>query len=175
MIKQRKRFTDSALLDAGHFLKLSKDERLFWIFLQLKCDTIGQFEMEGELLYAERMHGLNINPEELQRKVNSSEERLRDLGNGRWFLTQFIREQYGKLNPNSPPHKRYIKDLKESGLWNTFIRENPDLSPVNRVTIDYKHPIDTPEEEEEEAEKEEEKKVEKKEEAVLEPFENFKP
>lgn len=171
---------DSALLDAGHFLKLNPDERLFWMFLQLKCDTIGQFEMEGELLYAERMHGLNVNPEELQKKVNSGEERLRNLGNGRWFLTQFIREQYGKLNPNSPPHKRYIKDLKESGLWNTFIRENPDLSPANRVRLDYQSTIDTPEEEEEEKEEEKEAEKEKAQEkkmsnSDLKAFQNFAP
>lgn len=181
MIKQRKRFLDSALLSAGFFLKLNTDERLFWIILQLKCDTIGQFEMEGELLFAERMHGLKIEPEELQNKVNGKVERLRNLGSGRWFLTQFIREQYGKLNPNSPPHKRYLDDLFESGLWKTFSDENSDLTPSNRVLIDYGYPIATPEEEEEEKEEEkEEAQEEKKEEAPLnnsdlETFVNFKP
>jgi len=170
MIKQRKRFVDSALLNAGFFLKLTTDERLFWLMLQLKCDTIGQFEMEGELLFAERMHGLDVDPKALQKKVNQKDERLRNLGNGNWFLTQFIREQYGRLNPNSPPHKRYIKDLKETGLWNAFINENPDLKPADRVSKDYPYPNATPEEEEEEKEEEteEDQEEEKDEESPLE-------
>lgn len=176
MIKQRKRFLDSALLSAGFYLKLNPNERLFWIILQLKCDTIGQFEMEGELLFAERMHGLNINLEELLKKVNSVEERLRDLGKGRFFLTQFIREQYGKLKPKCPPHRRYINDLFESGLWSKFIKENPDLKPSNTLLLEYGYPIDTPEEEEEEKEADEEKAQEG---ALvsndLEPFTNFSP
>lgn len=176
MIKQRKRFLDSALLSAGFYLKLNPDERLFWIMLQLKCDTIGQFEMEGEILFAERMHELKIEPEELQNKVNDKIERLRNLDSGLWFMPQFIREQYGKLNPKSPPHKRYLDDLFESGLWRTFSHENPDLIPSNRVLIDYGYPIDTPEEEEEEKEAEEEKAQER---AIvsndLEPFTNFSP
>ena len=174
MIKQRKRFLDSALLNAGFYLKLNPDERLFWIILQLKCDAIGQFDMEGEVLFAERMHGLDIDPEELQKKVNNNVERLRDLGSGRWFLTQFIREQYGKLNPSSPPRKRYLDDLFDSGLWESFKEANPDLCPSNDVLIAYGYPIDTLEEEEEE--EEEEKEQEKK--AIssnLKSFTNFQP
>lgn len=160
MIKQRKRFIDSALLNAGWYLKLNPDERLFWIILQLKCDTIGQFDMEGEIIFAERMHGLKINLEEFIKKVNTGEERLRHLGNERYFLTQFIREQYGNLNPKSRPHKRYIDDLFESGLWDTFIKENPDLKPSDTLLIDYGYPIDTPEEEEEEKDKDQDKEKE---------------
>lgn len=161
IIKERKRFLDSAILNTAFFLKLNLDERLFWIILQLKCDTIGQFEMEGEILFAERMHGLKIDPQKFLNKVNCDVERLRNLGSGRWFLTQFIRVQYGRLTPTCKPHTRYIKDLKESGLWNTFIEENPDLKPVDRVTIDYCNPIDTPEEEEEEKEADKEQEEEK--------------
>ena len=182
MIKQRKRFLDSALLSSGFYLKLNPQERLFWVILQLKCDTIGQFEMEGELLFAERMHGLKINPEELKDKVNSNIERLRDIGSGRWFMPQFIREQYGKLNPKSPPHKRYIDDLFESGLWKMFADENPDLIPSNKVLIDYEYPIDTPEEEEKDKDTDKDKESDKEKaqeddevSSELVPFTNFAP
>lgn len=181
MLKQRKRFLDSALLNVAHFLKLSPDERLFWVILQLTCDAIGQFEIEGELLYAERMHGLKINPDELLKKVNSGEERLRDLGKGRYFLTQFIREQYGKLKPSSPPHKRYLSDLFESGLWEMFKSDNPDLCPPNSVLIGYGYPIDTLEEEEEEEKEDTEQESEKAQDSKfsitsdLEVFKEFSP
>lgn len=181
MIKQRKRFVDSALLNAGFYLKLNPAERLFWMILQLKCDAIGQFEMEGELLYAERMHGLDIDPEELIQKVNSGEERLRGLGKGRYFLTQFIREQYGKLNPSSPPRKRYLDDLFEAGLWETFKKDNPDLCPSDDVLIGYGYPIDTLEEEEKEKEEEKEQESEKAQEkefkvnSDLKAFKEFAP
>lgn len=153
MIKQRKRFIDSALFDAGWFLSLDPDQRLFWIQIQARCDCIGQLDIDGERIYAERMHGLEINPDEFLKAVNGQQQRIRDLGNGRWWLTNFIREQYGQLNPESRPHKRYIKDLHESGLWETFISENPDLKPTNRVSIDYQYPKHTPEEKEKEKDK----------------------
>lgn len=161
MIKLRQRFLDLSLLDSGYFLNLNADERLFWIFIQLKCDKIGRFEMEGELLFANRMHGLNINLKDFLEKVNSNEERLRDLGKGLWFLTQFIGEQYGRLTPTSPPHKAYIKGLKVSGLWDTFIRENPDLAPFDRVEEAYQPPIATLKEEEEDIDEEKEKEKDK--------------
>ncbi|MBS1915694.1 MAG: hypothetical protein JST87_05415 [Bacteroidetes bacterium] len=134
-----KRFTDTEKwVKNKWFRKLSKDEKLFWLFILDACDSVGVWEEDVEFVC--ELLDLELSIEKLKEKFESQIKIFRD--GKKWWIKNFCFYQYGILkeeNLKNKPHQKYISELKKHRLW-----------------IDYTKTIHSLEEKEEDKEKEKE-------------------
>lgn len=137
-MQSKKRFTETNIWESEWFMNLDPRQKLFWYYLNDRCDNIGvwtpNFTLTGILL------NINGSTEEFAdsflEAVNRDVERIIILDTGAWFLTGFVKFQYCKANPlssNSPAHKSYIQLMKQRNLWEYFCREQPDVMPIEEL------------------------------------------
>jgi hypothetical protein len=134
-----KRFTDTDLWDKEWFMKLSCKQKCLVKLIRDKCDLSGVWSPNW-LIVATYLGEQATEAELLD--IDEGRQFIKISG-GKIFCIGFVSFQYGELSEKSPVHRKIINLL------------------VNHK-IDYKHPINTPEEEveEEEEETEEEKEEE---------------
>ena len=108
-----KRFVDTQLWQKEWFMELEPENKCAFMFLTSQCDSVGVWCPNFKL--AEMMIGQKINWSELPKKCNGN---IKILENGKWFLIDFCRFQYGELSENCKPHVSYIKLLNKHGLLN---------------------------------------------------------
>lgn len=107
-----KRFIDTELFDDPWFMDLSKDGKLFWLYLITKCNHAGIVELNEKLC-------------KFQTDIKSMPTVTKELGNrlvivseGLFFLPKFIKFQYPNFpNSNVKQQKSAIEIL---GKYNLF-------------------------------------------------------
>lgn len=106
-----KRLTDTEIWEQDWYVELPNKYKLTWNFIKDKCDDCGVWRPNKSIL--QRIIGEPINLNEFLCFVNVGEkERIMVLENGRWFLIEYFKFQYGeKFNPKSPVHRGAFKRL----------------------------------------------------------------
>ncbi len=110
-----KRFTETEIWQEDWFLSLSPNEMMFWFYIKDKCDHAGIIPPNSTLF--KKMTDFSISLPSFLEKVNSDKKRIEVLKGGNWFLTGFIKFQYGpELNPKSKMHESIIRRLEKHGI-----------------------------------------------------------
>ena len=140
-----KRFIETEIWDKEDFCSATDKQKLLTIFITCKCDAVGVFKMANMLIRT--YVGSPVTKEEILSIPCDIEE----LEEGVYWLSKFCSFQYGDLKESCKPHRKYIKMLKDKGLF-------------ERVSKGFQKGIETQQEKEEdkEQEKEEEQDREKR-------------
>lgn len=114
-----KRFIDSALWDEDWFIDLASDHKLFYIYLWSNCDNGGIWRVNRSR-YRQITHSMPM-LDDFIRAINKDHDdsgaiievvRILPLQNKRWFITNFITEQCGKIfKPDIGAHRGFLKVL----------------------------------------------------------------
>jgi hypothetical protein len=125
-----KRFVDTELWDKVWFMNLTLKLKCLTRFVYDKCDASGVWSPNWIL--ASAYIGEPVSVKDLATLKNQFEV----LPDGKVFVVDFIRFQYGELSDKCKPHQKVISLLKKHGLF-------------ERVSKGYTNPINRVEEEEE--------------------------
>lgn len=136
-----KRFIDTEIWDKEKFCSSSDKQKLLTLFITSKCDQIGVFKMANMLITA--YIGSPVTKED----ILSIPVDIIELSEGKYWLVNFCKFQYGELKETCKPHKKYIEMLKSEGLF-------------ERVSKGYPKGIHTLQEKEKEKEEEKDKEKE---------------
>ena len=130
-----KRFISTQFFEDPFISELSKDNKLFYIYLVTNCDHVGIIDINWKLAeFLTDIKGLSKGRETVVEQLGN---RIVRLKTGYFFIPRFVPFQYGaKLNPNANVHKSVIKRLTELNLI------NDDLSL--RVEQGLTNPLVTP-------------------------------
>lgn len=110
-----KRFTDTEKWNEDWFLDLPTNHKLFWIYICDNCNHAGIFKPNKRMF--ELLIGEKINSDNFIKDLNSDKDRIIVLPNGRWYLTGFIKFQYGEtLNPNNRVHNSILNLLQQNDI-----------------------------------------------------------
>jgi len=126
-----KRFTDTEKWNEDWFLDLPTNHKLFWIYICDNCNHAGIFKPNKRMF--ELLIGEKINSDNFIKDLNSGKDRVIILPNGRWYLTGFIKFQYGEiLNPNNRVHNSILNILIQNNITysDTAIIELGETSKV---------------------------------------------
>lgn len=116
-----KRFIDTEIFRKKWFFKLTKDEKLLWIYIFTNCNHSGIIDFNETL--AEVETGIK----DIHKVINSIQKQLIKLDNGHYFIPDFISFQYKELTPNNPAHKSVISTLKKLNLYKKFLAPSKGL------------------------------------------------
>jgi hypothetical protein len=105
-----KRFIASETWDQSWFRKLTPQMKSFWFYLLLKVDCSGVWEPDFELA------SFVIGGKVVESDMSQFGDRVLKLASGKWWLTGFIRFQYGELSESCGPHKAVFKMIAKNGL-----------------------------------------------------------
>lgn len=108
-----KRFTDTELWQKEWFLKLPDLQRNLFLYIKDNCDCAGIYEPNYMMLNFIFRYEISEND---ILKINESKEQIIKLKNGRFFISDFIKFQYGELNPSNNAHKGVIKCLIKNNI-----------------------------------------------------------
>lgn len=118
-----KRFIDTEIWMKDWFQSLSPKHKCLWRFLCDNCDSAGVWEANFRL--AEFMIGEKITREDMA----VFGDRVKEIRADHFWLTGFIKFQYGKLSHDCKPHIRIISALKKHGI---SVDEYLSTPPVGR-------------------------------------------
>lgn len=138
-----KRFTDTDLWKKQWYMELTPAEKIAWQYITAECDNVGVWSTNFRL--AEFVIGTQLDWEKFRLKCNGN---IVVIKNGKWWLVDFIKFQYGELNEASPPHRSYIKLLMSHGLYDYYLKG-------------YAKGIDTPQDKEKDQDQDKDKEEEK--------------
>lgn len=126
-----KRFTDRNKWTDPFLRGLQGPYKLLWLYLKDECDHAGIWAVDMEVA-AIRIGCQDITLDAAMR-LFKGKIIIIDNGN-KWFLPEFIEEQYGELNPQNRVHDSVLKLLKKYGLekksGSEFIQNKPHVSPL---------------------------------------------
>jgi hypothetical protein len=162
-----KRFTDTEIWAKSWYTELSTTHKLLTRFIWDNCNQIGLYNCNWPL--ACFMIGEKVGPDDLKKIDQGRQFEL--IEPAKIFVPGFCNFQYGQLNPNSPPHKRYIKMLQESGLYKrvalgyskgtpTLLDKSNTLSDISVTPLNISVTPEDKEEDKEEVKEEVEEKEE---------------
>ena len=128
-----KRFSEPAVWEKPFFTGLDINQRLFWLYLNNRCDLAGVYQLHFPVDSA--YLGFKIDNEfinDFLQAVNSNSKRLELIDGHRLWLINFVRyQQTGKkrscLSANSPPHISVVGKLKEHELLQIAVEKDPEL------------------------------------------------
>jgi len=110
-----KRFTDTEKWNEDWFLDLPTTHKLFWDYICDNCNHAGIFKPNKRIF--ELLIGEKINSDNFFKSLNTGKDRIIILPNGRWYITGFIKFQYGEtLNPNNRVHNSILKILNQNDI-----------------------------------------------------------
>ncbi len=138
-----KRFSDTDLWDKEWFMELKPKIKCLVQFIFSKCDQAGVWSPNWTL--ASSFIGEKVSATD----ISKLKKHFEILSNGKIFVLDFVKFQYGELTEKCMPHRKVIALLKNHGLF-------------ERVLIGYQYP--TSREQEEYKDKEEEEEEDKEEE-----------
>jgi len=116
-----KRFIDTEIWNNTWFMDLLPIEKIMFFYIVTKCDYVGVWNPNFRLASFVINSEWDLNWNELLKKTKGN---IEVLENGKWFLPDFCKFQYGELSEQSRPHQTYIKKLKEYGLLNRVVVNN---------------------------------------------------
>jgi len=121
------RFTDSRKWDDPWFRKLPCKYKTFWLFILDKCNHAGIWKIDIE---SASFHiGENIDCIEAYEIFGNRIHKFKDS----WFISKFIKFQYGVLSENNRVHGSVLKILEEEGLSKVYGRALKGLKDYDYV------------------------------------------
>ena len=120
-----KRFSDSEIWKKQWYCDLSPALKVFWKYICDMCDHAGVWEPNIPLACFQI--GAKITEEEILKEFNGN---VVKLSNGKFFIPDFIRFQYGDLNKNHNPHKPIFASIEKNKL--PFLE---DLKGIDTLSI----------------------------------------
>jgi len=103
-----KRFIDTEIFKKKSMKILPSRYKLLYIYMFCECNHAGIWDVELDVA-ALRLE-LDFDEKEVLAQFGDS---LRKIKDGKWYLTDFVEFQYGKLNPENRAHKSVIEILKK--------------------------------------------------------------
>lgn len=140
-----KRFCDTELWQKEWFQDLNLKEKILVKYIFENCDCAGVWN--GNFKLASFIIGEKVSLQDLE-IINDRKLLFEILSDGKIFITDFIKFQYGELSEKCKPHQKIISLLKNYNLF-------------ERVSKGYAKGIHTLEEKEEEKEKDKDKDKDK--------------
>lgn len=123
----KKRFHDINIWEDDWFIKLSRDHKIFWMFVKDTCDHAGIWRTNISTF--KKIHKSRVEIQEALKAFNEDKDRVLVLPNGRWFLINFIPFQYGRvLNLRNRVHESIVKILKDNDVKLTSIRPQIEVN-----------------------------------------------
>ena len=104
-----KRFTDTQKWQKSWYMDLTAEEKLLWVYMTDSCDHAGIWEVNWKL--TSFMVGFQV-----ARLPKAFEKQVKVINNNKYWLKDFIKFQYGTLNPNVNAHKSAINKLEENNI-----------------------------------------------------------
>lgn len=105
-----KRFTDTQKWDDPWFWELSPTAKLLWFYLLDHCDNSGAVDYNPKI--ASFKIGQAVKPEHLA----ELQSRLKTLQSGKLWIINFIRFQFGGIEPTNNWHRSILKLLTTHGV-----------------------------------------------------------
>jgi hypothetical protein len=106
-----KRFADTAIWQKPWFRNLSPVEKTAWFYVTANCDYVGVWD--ADMILADFIIGEGIDWPELVKKCNGN---IQVLPNGKYWLVDFCKFQYGPFRRESNTHRSCIALLERHGL-----------------------------------------------------------
>lgn len=135
-----KRFTDTDKFRSDFYLSLKAPYKLLWEYLQCTCNHAGIWLKDFEAARKYVGKDVRITEKDAFSYFNKDKDRVVPVGENHWYLTEFIDEQYGKLNPANRVHASVIAILDNFGLWRdgSIIYNKEEVEkPVGYETYDF--------------------------------------
>ncbi len=113
-----KRFFDTSTWAKQWFRELTPAEKTAWFYILTNCDAVGVWDADCKL--AEFCIGAPVDWETFPAQTNGN---IEVLENGKWWLVDFCRYQYGVLNPESQSKVQVSLTtlLLRHGLWDRYL------------------------------------------------------
>jgi hypothetical protein len=123
-----KRFFDTNTWAKPWFRELSPAEKTAWFYMLTNCDLVGVWDADTKL--AEFCIGAPVDWEHLNASANGN---IEVLENGKWWLVDFCRYQYGvvKAESKSKIQEAIHSLLLRHGLWERY------LETIHECSIEY--------------------------------------
>lgn len=137
-----KRFHDTEIWKQDWFIEMDIEYRILWLYIKDACDHAGIWKPEKK--FVEFLTGKEIDLNKGIELFNRQKERVLLLGNGRWFLRDFITFQYGQtLNVENRVHAsiKALLEVNEVNLRSIRGQLDPKDSPKDKdkdIDIDVK-------------------------------------
>ena len=106
-----KRFTETTKWSDPWYQDLSPENKLLWNYLCDSCDSCGVWKVNVRL--ANFQLGFEVHS---QTVLELFGKRIHVLSPEKWFLTSFVKFQYGELSEDCRPHKPILELVKRHGL-----------------------------------------------------------
>lgn len=107
-----KRMTDTEKWRDDWFVALAPEHKILWLYIVDNCDHAGVWRVSSAVAAA-----LIGAPVDLDKAKAAFADRVQELEGGYWWLTKFIRFQYGlPLNPSNKVHSSVVKVLVARGI-----------------------------------------------------------
>jgi hypothetical protein len=110
-----KRFLDTSIWERPWFMDLGVADKMAVMYLFAKCDAVGVWVPNYKL--ANFQLGAEVDWESLIEKCNGN---VRVLDNGKWWVVDFCKFQYGELVDTNNAHRSYLSLLRKHGLEDEF-------------------------------------------------------
>lgn len=151
-----KRFTATEKWDDSWFRKLPPEQKCFWDFICTRCDCAGVWKVDLEA--AEFFIGAKL---DLHTLTVAFGKRIRILSEGKWWITQFVEFQYGRLSRECKPHLPIFKALEHHGisletLGKSVVEQNSETLKPNTLGEALANPSVRVQEKDKEKEKDKE-------------------
>jgi hypothetical protein len=128
-----KRFTETTKWEDGWFSELDPTHKLAWLMLLDRCDNAGVIDRPGRVMSA-LLGVMPFDWDEFRVNCNSEKERITELDNGKWWLTQFVGYQYKRgVSEASKQHGPIIDSIKKNGLPVHYLK-NTQPTPKEEVS-----------------------------------------
>ena len=108
-----KRFMDNTIFDKSWYRKLPVRLKIVWFYLINKCNHAGIWECDIDLLSFQ----IGGEPYTLEEILEAFGDNLKEIGDGKIYITKFIEFQYGlPLNEKVKVHQSVIKLLNKNDI-----------------------------------------------------------
>jgi hypothetical protein len=121
-----KRFTETNKWSDKWYRGLPPDFKLAWTYITDCCDQAGVIDIDREL--ANFQIGTAIDWDAF---AEACEDRVIVTRRGKWFITGFIKFQYGRLSPDCKPHMPVIQLLEKHGIDAESVEQNQNFKYGN--------------------------------------------
>lgn len=112
-----KRFTDTNKWNDPWFSNLSDGTKLLWLFILDMCNPAGIWEFNKKVVEAHLWEGV-LN------QIPDLGNRVKKIGENKYFIVKFIPFQYANLKPSVSSHRAIIKMLEKYGVdWEGLHKE----------------------------------------------------
>ncbi len=145
-----KRFTDTEKWRKQYVKSLHTVYKLLWLYILDECDHAGIWHVEMDI--ASLRIGEKLNPVEA---IKLFGDHIIEFDKGeKWFIPDFIRFQYGELNPAVKTHNSVIQRLKKYNLIDENLQFINSIQTVKDKDKDMNKDMDKVKDKDKEREKE---------------------